>query len=188
MSKNRARKVHFWPAQTAICIKKAISIQYLAQGYSKPTCRTVEPISLGFYEQNWYLIAYYRLRNEYRNFRVDRIKNISLEEKEACEKPHGTLEQILQQMLSYKQLHRVILRVEKGEIYNAIKSRYVLGFLEEIDIGSKKEITLQTDSLEILAKQLIEYQSGIEIVNPDRLKCIIRKYLAQITEHCFNLI
>ena len=99
--------------QNAICSRNAISIQYLAPGNAKPTHRTVEPISLGFYEQNWYLIAYCRLRNEYRNFRMDRIKNINLEEKEVFEKSHGTVEQILQQMLSYKQLHRVVLRVEK---------------------------------------------------------------------------
>ncbi len=174
--------------QNAICIKKAISIQYLAQGDSKPTFRTVEPILLGFYEHNWYLIAYCRLRNEYRNFRVNRIKNIKLEEKEVCEKPHGTLEQMLLQMLSYKQLHRVLLRVEKGEVYNSIKSRYFLGFLDETDIGSKIEITLQTDSLEILGKQLTDYQSGIEIVYPDELKYIVRKHLAHITEQCINLI
>ena len=174
--------------QTAICGKKAISIQYLALDSSKPACRMVEPISLGFYEQNWHLIAYCRLRKEYRNFRVDRIKNISLEEKEIYEKPHGTLEQILKQMLSYKQLHEVILRVEKGEICDSIKSRYSLGLLKETDLESKIEITLQADSLEILGKQLIEYKSGIEIVDPDELKCIIRKHLAQIKEHCLNLI
>jgi predicted DNA-binding transcriptional regulator YafY len=174
--------------QSAICNKKVISIQYLAQGNSQPTCRMVEPIALGFYEHNWYLIAYCRLRNEYRNFRVDRIQSISLEEKEFIKKTHGALEQILQKMFSYKGLHRVILRVEKGELYNSIKSRYYLGFREEVDLGSKMEMTLLTDSLEILGKQLMEYQTGIEIVSPDELKIIIRKRFAQITKKYLNLI
>jgi predicted DNA-binding transcriptional regulator YafY len=90
-------------------------------------------------------------------------------------------------MLSYQQLQRVTLRVEKGEIYNAIKNRYLIGILEEVDLGSKIEIILQADSLEILAKQLIEYQSGIEIVEPDELKYSIRKHLAQITERCISM-
>ncbi|MCV3175574.1 WYL domain-containing protein, partial [Enterococcus faecium] len=92
------------------------------------------------------------------------------------------------QMLSYKKLYNVILRAEKGETYNSIKNRYSLGFLEETDLGSKMEIEFQTDSFEILSKQLIEYGSGIEIVQPDELKCITRKHLAQITNHCLNLI
>lgn len=68
-------------------------------------------------------------------------------------------------MLSYKKLYNVILRAEKGETYNSIKNRYSLGFLEETDLGSKMEIEFQTDSFEILSKQLIEYGSGIEIVH-----------------------
>jgi predicted DNA-binding transcriptional regulator YafY len=174
--------------QSAICNKNVISIQYLAPSNSPPTCRTVEPIALGFYEHNWYLVAYCRLRNEYRNFRVDRIKSIFLEEKEFIKKTHGALEQILQKMFSYKQLHRVILRVEKGVLYNSIKSRYYPGLREEVDMGSKMEITLLTDSLEILGEQLMEYKTGIEIIGPEELKLIIRKHFAQITNNYLNLI
>lgn len=118
---------------------------------------------------------------------MDRIKSICIEE-ELCQSHDGSLEQILKQMLSYKKLYNVILRAEKGETYNSIKNRYSLGFLEETDLGSKMEIEFQTDSFEILSKQLIEYGSGIEIVQPDELKCITRKHLAQITNHCLNLI
>ena len=99
---------------------------------------------------------------------MDRIKSICIEE-ELCQSHDGSLEQILKQMLSYKKLYNVILRAEKGETYNSIKNRYSLGFLEETDLGSKMEIEFQTDSFEILSKQLIEYGSGIEIVQPDEL-------------------
>ena len=104
---------------------------------------------------------------------MDRIKSICIEE-ELCQSHDGSLEQILKQMLSYKKLYNVILRAEKGETYNSIKNRYSLGFLEETDLGSKMEIEFQTDSF--------------EIVQPDELKCITRKHLAQITNHCLNLI
>ena len=100
---------------------------------------------------------------------MDRIKSICIEE-ELCQSHDGSLEQILKQMLSYKKLYNVILRAEKGETYNSIKNRYSLGFLEETDLGSKMEIEFQTDSFEILSKQLIEYGSGIEIVQPDDLE------------------
>ena len=173
--------------QSAICNKKAVSIQYFARDDIKSTRRTVEPVSLGFYDTNWYMIAFCRLRNQYRNFRVDRIKEIHLEEKECCERLHGTLEQIFQQMLSYRQLQRVTLRVEKGEIYNSIKDRYFIGILDETDLGNKVEITLQADSLEVLGIQLMEYHSGIEIVGPEKLKHIIRNHLVRITERCLNM-
>ncbi|MHB1044009.1 MAG: helix-turn-helix transcriptional regulator [Eubacteriales bacterium] len=174
--------------QTAICNKKVISIQYLASGRQEPENRMIEPVSMGFYEQNWYLVAFCRLRNEYRNFRVDRIKSICLEEKEFCQRHDDSVEQILKQMLSYKQLHKVILKVEKGETYNSLKNRYSLGFIEETDLGNEMEMTLQTDSLDILGKQLMEYISGIEIIEPEELRCIIHEYLTQIIERCNKLI
>ena len=123
---------------------------------------------------------------------MDRIKSICIEE-ELCQSHDGSLEQILKQMLSYKKLYNVILRAEKGETYNSIKNRYSLGFLEETDLGSKMEIEYQTESFEIFSKHLIEYGSGIEIVQPDELKCITRKHLAQITNRvnpkfCVNSI
>ncbi len=41
-----------------ICNKRVISIQYPASGGQEPESRMIEPISLGFYEQNWYLIGF----------------------------------------------------------------------------------------------------------------------------------
>jgi len=172
--------------QTAICNKRVLSIQYPASDKRNTEVRMIEPVSMGFFEQNWYLIAFCRLRNEYRNFRVDRIISICIEE-EFYHCHTGSVEQILKQMLSYKKLHKVILRIEKGKTYNSIKYRYFPGFLEETDLGSKVEIKFQTDSLEILGKQLIEYELNIEIVEPSELMCIIRKHWEQIEDHCRNL-
>ena len=57
------RKIHWritllQRIQTAICNKRVISIQYPASGGQEPESRMIEPISLGFYEQNWYLIGF----------------------------------------------------------------------------------------------------------------------------------
>jgi predicted DNA-binding transcriptional regulator YafY len=177
--------------QMAICNKKILSIQYLAAGRQEPENRMIEPVSLGFYENNWYLIAFCRLRNEYRNFRVDRIKKIYLEDKDFCQKHCDSMEYILKQMLSYKQLHKVVLRISKGETYNYIKNKYFLGYIEETDLGTNMELKLQTDSLEVLGRQLMDYMSDIdtdiEIIEPEQLKCIIRKRLARTTEHCMKV-
>ena len=94
-------------------------------------------------------------------------------------------------MLSYKKLHKVVLKVSKGDVFNFIKNKYLLGYIEETDLGTNMELKLQTDSLEVLGRQLMEYMlsidSNIEIIEPEELKCITRKYLAQITEHCMKL-
>ena len=178
--------------QTAIYNKQVLLIHYVAMGKQEPESRTVEPISLGFFDNNWYLIAFCLLRKEYRTFRVDRIKNVSVEKKEFAHKHQDSMEQIFKQMLSGKTLHKVVLRMIKGGTYHSLKKKYLLGYLEETDLGESMELSLQTDSLEVLGKQLIEYMSSsftdIEIIEPEELKTIIHKLLDQLTERCNKLI
>lgn len=57
--------------QMALYTDNIIEIQYYSPNGSQTTSRRIEPVSLGFFENHWYLIAYCHLRNAYRNFRLD---------------------------------------------------------------------------------------------------------------------
>ncbi len=58
--------------QVAISNKTTIELDYCnSQGQASK--RSVEPIGLIFYAMSWHLIAWCRLRNEYRDFKVSRI-------------------------------------------------------------------------------------------------------------------
>lgn len=61
--------------QNAISAKHCIIIGY-KNNKEEVSKREIEPIGLIFYAFGWHLIAWCHLRNEYRDFRVDRIKDI----------------------------------------------------------------------------------------------------------------
>lgn len=61
--------------QETISSQHCIDIIYTNNNTENST-RRVEPIGLVFYAFNWHLIAWCQLRNEYRDFRVSRIKSI----------------------------------------------------------------------------------------------------------------
>ncbi len=63
--------------QSILGSKKIIRIDYLSRYKNEHTTRMIEPLGLCFYGAHWHLIAFCRLRNNYRDFRVDRIKNIN---------------------------------------------------------------------------------------------------------------
>ncbi len=63
--------------QVAMYTGNIIEIQYYSPNSSQSTSRRIEPVSLGFFDNHWYLIAYCRLRKAYRNFRIDRIEKLS---------------------------------------------------------------------------------------------------------------
>jgi predicted DNA-binding transcriptional regulator YafY len=61
----------------SIVKRLAVSISYLKNSESNPNTRNIEPVGL-FYESNfWYVIAFCLLRNDYRHFRLDRIKGVN---------------------------------------------------------------------------------------------------------------
>lgn len=173
--------------QSALCGKNVILIEYYSPQNTESTSRKIEPISLGFYEFHWHLIAYCRLRNEYRDFRIDRIKKLSLTNETFDEKGHPPIQTLLMKMLDYKKRHQVTLRFNKNVSYEIIKNKCILGFVEEKDLGSKIEMILLVDSLQVLGKWLLDYATDVEIISPVELKQIMQQYAAAIAKQYLNL-
>jgi len=63
--------------QQAVIEQRILHIEYLNLK-AVASQREVEPIGLTFYSLNWHLIAWCHLRQEYRDFRVDRIQKLHL--------------------------------------------------------------------------------------------------------------
>lgn len=62
--------------QLAITHFKVLKIQYLSISKEELTNRLIEPMALYHSQGNWVLIAWCRLRDAYREFRLDRIRSL----------------------------------------------------------------------------------------------------------------
>ncbi len=63
--------------QQAIARQQLLTFEYLSASQTQSS-RTVEAAGLVFYLGRWHLIAWCRLRQDYRDFRTDRIENLQL--------------------------------------------------------------------------------------------------------------
>ena len=72
-----SEKEKFNTIKTAIISTKIINFDYFSS-YGEKTLRTVEPLKLVFKGQDWYLYCFCRLKNEFRIFKITRIRNIKL--------------------------------------------------------------------------------------------------------------
>ncbi|NRF39390.1 YafY family protein [Pedobacter foliorum] len=63
--------------QLALTGFKLLEITYVAEDNAE-TSRVLEPFAVYSTQDNWLMIAFCRLRNEYRSFRLDRIKYLSV--------------------------------------------------------------------------------------------------------------
>lgn len=64
--------------QLALTNYKLTNITYRAAEKDEVTTRTVEPFAVYNTQENWLLIAFCRLRKEYRAFRLDRIQKLTI--------------------------------------------------------------------------------------------------------------
>lgn len=60
--------------QLALTHFRVVKLRYTAEGRDKPTERLVEPFAVYSTQENWILIAWCRLRADFRAFRLDRIE------------------------------------------------------------------------------------------------------------------
>jgi predicted DNA-binding transcriptional regulator YafY len=63
------------PLQKAVARRLVLSIEY--KTVEKQQKREIEPVGLVFYSRQWHVIAWCRLRNDFRDFRVDRIQSLN---------------------------------------------------------------------------------------------------------------
>ena len=72
--------------QKALADRTILRISYRGSGVAEPSRREVEPLGLTYYGDRWHLIAWCRVRQDYRDFRTDRIQAIAA----SCEQfgPH----------------------------------------------------------------------------------------------------
>lgn len=174
------RKVH--PLQAilkSIAGKTVLNIHYFATHSQEKTERNVEPVGVFFQGGNWHLIAFCRLRNDYRDFRTDRISALQSTDK-AFDKEHPTLKVYLKQIAKEKNLTPVVMRVSKSVVPYLQEQKYYNGFVSEETIGDQVEMTFLTSSLEGFSRWYVMFGDQAEIITPGNLKTRVLSLLSVI--------
>jgi predicted DNA-binding transcriptional regulator YafY len=182
---NLSNNGHFYDIQNTIYEKKVIEIKYNSPEKNIVTQRLVEPVSLFFTENHWYLAAYCYSRNAYRIFRVDRIESLQITEK-PFQHIHPDNRTVMEEILESKPLQKVILRLENGLNYERFKHKINPGLISEESLGERIEISFFTDSLPVLGKWLLYSDCDVEIVQPVELKNIMWQYATEIAHRYCN--
>ena len=161
--------------QFAMAHKRLVTIDYQSISKNEETsCRILEPVGLCFYSLGWHLIAFCRLRNDYRDFRVDRIKRLKLLDETFTSRQNRTVKEYFYQLSqSDSELKEVCLRFNKAVARQLQTMKYYYGFIEEEDHGQTVVMTFITNDLKYMARWLLMYANDIEVVSPTELKKLL---------------
>jgi predicted DNA-binding transcriptional regulator YafY len=166
--------------QQSLVNKQILHIEYCSISKDELTCREIEPLGLCFYSISWHLIAYCRLRNEYRDFRIDRIKSLNLGPEKFKLRETITVREYFQKYAETSDLSEVVLRINKKDesIFHSIK--YYYGFISQEEKDGWIEMDFITGDLQYFGRWLLMVADAVEVLQPVELKLIMQHLIISI--------
>lgn len=170
----------------AISNSKVIELKYSSIEKKELLKRKVEPVGIYYQGNYWYLVAFCLLRNDYRNFRTDKIQSLEITET-PMEKEHPPLKNFINREVEKKQLQRVVIEVQKEIVKYFGEQKYYNGFLKEEENGNYVRMTFLTSSLPGFARWFMLYGDKATIIEPlelnDMAASIAENILKKIEEN-----
>ncbi len=168
--------------QQALTERRVVDLQYTAHrgGDSE---RAVEPIGLCHYSLHWHLIAWCRLRDDYRDFRLDRILNATVTAAHFARDQHAGIDDYLAGLSAAENLCPVTVVFETDIASFVGSDRYRHGFLEESHEADGVHMRFLTAQPEFLCRWLLQYTSAVLHIENSDLRALWRELIDELTRH-----
>lgn len=160
--------------QAAAGSKQVVNLDYYSHYKDTRTMRPVEPLGLYFYGSGWHLIAFCRLRKDYRDFRVSRIHSLSQTQESFATEHHQSLERVIQGFSERTHLIPVSVIFNQAVLDSVNEQKYFQGFTKEIVRGNRIEMHFMVSSLPYFGNWLLFFTDQVEILAPSDLKVYLR--------------
>ena len=168
--------VYFELIKNAIFEKRILCFQYAATG-SEMKGRIVEPLKLVFKASNWYLYAYCRLREDYRFFKLKRMRNVEVTQEFFVRQ---IPKKVLQNQNSYKEGEyvKVLLQFNKQAAFRAMDD------FPECEIQSDGSVLVRGEYMKgaWLTDIVIGYGEHCEVIAPQWLRDEVEEKLNRMLE------
>lgn len=176
-------ELHLPKILRAIAGSKVIEMNYTSIEKNESLERKAEPVGIYYQGSHWYLIAFCRLRNDYRNFRTDKINKLVVTD-EAMVQKHPPLQSFINQVAKKKQLRKVVIDADMDIIKYFGEQKYYNGFVKEEVVGDYMRMTFLSGSLMGFSRWFMLFGDKATIIEPLELNDMV----AEIAENILKKI
>ncbi len=175
--------------QRSIASKLVITVAYFSNNQNKLTLRDVEPIGLFYYSSAWHLIAWCRLRNGFRDFRCDRIKELKKTSEVFEPRNISTMQEYFNSLQNANiEMKETIVLFGKKEASMVNNSKHYFGFVSEEEVDGQVGMKFLTADFSMMARWVLSYGSGVEIEGPEELKALVIGLVEELQDHYLKLV
>ncbi|WP_316751619.1 YafY family protein [Pedobacter gandavensis] len=164
----------------SIAEQKQLILWYQAVEADQASQRTIESVGL-FHENNfWYVLGYCHLRQDYRQFRTDRIAQIR-RTAEPYLKAHGALEEYRNMGCHVEEKICVRILIDRKTAKYLQSSRKNYGFVEEKIMGAQVEMTFMINRTDQgFARWYLMFGDVAEILEPEYMKLRVHELAKKV--------
>lgn len=166
--------------QSALINQEVLLIRYFAKYNQTTAMREIEPISLLYYGMSWHLIAWCRLREEFRDFRLDRIKAVEHTDRYYNRDLKKDFEQYIVMVEKSMTFNKITIKTDAETANSIFDSKYWYGFISEEKSGDYTTMQFNNPDLNGFANWVINMGCGVDIVDSNELKDIIEEKLNKL--------
>jgi len=169
--------------QQALVQHYSLDIDYFSSYNEQSTQRLVDPIGLLHYSGGWHLIAFCQLRNDYRDFRVDRIKTLQTIPKRFRTRPTDSIHAYLNSLARTEHLQEITVLFDKTVVKYIGAQKYAYGFVSQKECGNRVRMHFLTAHGEGLAHWLLMYTNAVTVESPGWLQDKMQQLVSELREH-----
>lgn len=174
-------ELHLPALLKAIGSVKIIEFDYTSIEKNETLRRAADPVGIYYHGSHWYLVAYCHLRGDYRTFRTDRMRQVTITSKKMLQ-AHPPLQNFLDKITEKNELQRVVVAVDPQIAKYFGEQKYYNGFVKEERAGDMIYMTFVTSSLTGFARWFMVYGDHAEIIEPRKLKSLVIDLAEKILE------
>ena len=167
----------------ALVRRQVVEIEYAALNSGCPSTRQIEPIGLFYYSWHWHVIAWCRLREGYRDFRLDRIALFTPQSEQYTRHNRLTLKQYLSEQPGRDSFEEVELLFGPEAARFVGEQKYMFGFIDEERQPDGVKMRFLTPIPEYMARWLLQYIDDVEVISGDPIKEALQGFSARLAKH-----
>jgi predicted DNA-binding transcriptional regulator YafY len=179
-SKTKTENAYLQNILKAIADRSVLNIDYFAEHSQEKSNRNVEPVGIYYMGRYWYMIAYCTLRKDYRTFKIDNIRYLSITAIH-YDKQHPALQSFLKKVSKDQELNTIIIRAEKEVMKYLGDQKFYMGFVSQKEMDGKIELTFLSSSLTGFARWYMLFGEQAEIMEPYELNALVKKNIQTLS-------
>jgi predicted DNA-binding transcriptional regulator YafY len=172
-------ELHLQSILKAIGSSSVIDMVYTTIEKNETTRRKVEAVGIYYIGSHWYLVAFCRLRNDYRNFRTDKIERLTITN-ETISKTHPPLQSFINWAKNEREVTKVVIDVKADVVKYLGEQKYYNGYVSEERNGDYIRITFLSGSLMGFSRWFIMFGDQARIVEPAELNDMVSEIAENI--------